>query len=449
MNLNKLFLINNNCYIVGNTLNPTGIMIHSTGANNPALKRYVGPDDGLLGINTGNNHWNRDLPDGREVCVHAFIGKLKDGTIASYQTLPWNMRGWHCGGKANDTHIGIEICEDALTDKNYFMAVYQEAVELCAYLCKLYNIKPEKPSVICHSEGRALGLASNHSDVMHWFPKFGKSMDTFRAEVAKALSQTAGTQQTAAGATVAKETPILSAPTATEEQARQWAKGKGATEQFVMLASLYWKYIVDCRKVNPVVAYCQAAKETRYGKFGGVIDASYCNPCGMKTEKGGGDTEPNAHMRFENWGFGVLAHLDHLGIYAGAPGYPLSVSTHDPRHFPYLLGKAKTVEALGGQWAPSQSYGTEIVSMMRELEGTKVTVAQPGNSAVGNDGAPDGRAVLTKEVENAIDTAVKHGVIASPDYWVNAVKDGKLEYLGQLFVNFGKPLDRLQESVGK
>ena len=95
-------------------------MVHSTGANNPNLKRYVGPDDGFLGKNLLGNHWNQPRPSGKKVCVHAFIGKLKDGSIATYQTLPWNMRGWHAGGKANDTHIGFEICEDGLKDAVYF-----------------------------------------------------------------------------------------------------------------------------------------------------------------------------------------------------------------------------------------------------------------------------------------------------------------------------------------
>lgn len=181
MNLKKLILANNNCYKSGRTIIPKGIMIHSTGANNPYLKRYVGPDDGLLGKNLYNNHWNQKKPDGREVCVHAFIGKLADGSIATYQTLPWNHRGWHAGGSANDTHIGIEICEDGLTDASYFNAVYKEAVELCVYLCKLYGLTEN--NIICHSEGYKLGIASNHADVMHWFPRHGKSMDTFRFDV--------------------------------------------------------------------------------------------------------------------------------------------------------------------------------------------------------------------------------------------------------------------------
>ena len=191
MNLKTLFLTQNNCYKAGKRHTVKGIMVHSTGANNPWLKRYVGPDDGLLGPNPNNNHWNTPTPGGRSVCVHAFIGKLKDGSIATYQTLPWDMVGWHSGsgslGSANNAnnngYIGFEICEDGLTDPVYFNQVYQEAVELCAYLCKTFNIKPEKPWLICHCEGHQLGIASNHSDVMHWFPKHGKNMDMFRAAV--------------------------------------------------------------------------------------------------------------------------------------------------------------------------------------------------------------------------------------------------------------------------
>lgn len=187
MNLHTLYLTENSCYKSGKTITPKGIMVHSTGANNPNLKRYVGPDDGLLGKNLNNNHWNRDNPDGREVCPHAFIGRINDGTIATYQTLPWDYRGWHAGGDANNTHIGFEICEDGLTDVSYFNAVYKEAVELCVYLCKLYGLSEK--NIICHSEGYKLGIASNHADVMHWFPKHGKSMDTFRADVKKLLSE--------------------------------------------------------------------------------------------------------------------------------------------------------------------------------------------------------------------------------------------------------------------
>ena len=87
MTLRQLYLTENDCYRAGKLISVKGIMIHSTGANNPNLSRYVGPDDGVLGPNKYANHWNQPKPDGRQVCVHAFIGKLADGSIATYQTL--------------------------------------------------------------------------------------------------------------------------------------------------------------------------------------------------------------------------------------------------------------------------------------------------------------------------------------------------------------------------
>ncbi len=199
MRLIKCILTANDCYKAGRTITPKGVMVHSTGANNPAVARYVQPVDTqadaaslytVLGTNRNKNDWNNP---GLDVCVHAFVGKLADGGVGSVQTLPWNHRGWHAGtgtsgGSANNTHIAFEICEDGLADAAYFGKVYQEAVELTAMLCKQYNLNPLADGVvICHSEGYQRGVASNHADVMHWFPKHGKNMDTFRQDVSKAM----------------------------------------------------------------------------------------------------------------------------------------------------------------------------------------------------------------------------------------------------------------------
>lgn len=201
MRLLRCLLTDSDCYRAGRTIEPRGVMLHSTGANNPMLRRYVQPakEDvnyaGLqneLGYNPYGNHWNRP---GVNACVHAFVGRLADGKVAVVQTLPWNRRGWHAGSgttraSANNTHIAFEICEDGLTDPNYFAEVYRAAVELTAHLCELYSLDPLEPGVVlCHSEGRRLGMASNHGDVEHWFPKFGKSMDGFRTDVAAELKE--------------------------------------------------------------------------------------------------------------------------------------------------------------------------------------------------------------------------------------------------------------------
>lgn len=158
---------------------------------------------------------------------------------------------------------------------------------------------------------------------------------------------------------------IISNTEVSAQQAKKWARSKGATDTFEELADLYWKY-ADDSGVNPAIAYVQAAKETGYGKFGGVLDESYNNPCGMKTSAGGEDYDKNAHQKFNSWDEGVQAHLDHLALYAGAEGYPRS-DTYDPRHFVTIKGKAATTNSLGGKWAPSSTYGEEVGKLYMNL----------------------------------------------------------------------------------
>ncbi len=198
-------------------------------------------------------------------------------------------------------------------------------------------------------------------------------------------------------------TPIVARPTATPDQAIEWARIKGATPQFEANAINYWSYCTAIG-INPVVAYAQYAKETGYGKFGGVIDASYCNPCGLKTTQGGSDTDPAAHQRFAHWEIGIDAHIDHLALYAGAPGYPRK-DTPDPRHFDYRCGVAPTVEQLGGKWAPSPTYGQEILRLMREIEAMPVTAdVMPIINPVGLGGC-------SPWAEEACNKAIHRGIV--------------------------------------
>lgn len=186
MNLTTNYMTRNDCYTAGRKITPSGIMVHSTATPGIMAAQWF-------------SRWNKSYSAGeidRQVCVHAF---LDDKEICQY--LPWNHRGWHAGGDANNTHIGFEICEpaghsysggatmvgyDVKKNEAYFRAIWKNAVELCAYLCKMYGLN--ETHIICHSEGHKKGIASNHGDVMHWFPKHGESMDTFRAAVKQALA---------------------------------------------------------------------------------------------------------------------------------------------------------------------------------------------------------------------------------------------------------------------
>ena len=204
-------MTNSTCYKETGRMAVKGILWHSTGANNPWLKRYVQPSDNAsdkaellakLGKNQYKNDWNHISV---EAGLNAWIGKLANGTVATVQTMPWDYRPWGCGsgrrGSCNNGWIQFEICEDALTDKSYFEAVYKEACELTAYLCKMFSLNPKDsvsfngvsvPVILCHQDSYKLGLGSNHGDVYNWFNKYGKTMDNVRNDVA-ALMTSSGT----------------------------------------------------------------------------------------------------------------------------------------------------------------------------------------------------------------------------------------------------------------
>ena len=188
MRLRRQYLTRNDCYQAGRVIVPRGVMVHSTGADNPRVSRYV-PGNELLGRNKGENHWDRPELD---KCVHAFVGRFADGEVGIVQTLPWTCRGWHCGkgrlGSANNTHISFELCEDSLDDGDYFRAVYRQGVELTAVLCRMYGLNPMADGVVIgHGEGAKRGIASSHGDPDHWFRRFDRTMDDFRRDVARQM----------------------------------------------------------------------------------------------------------------------------------------------------------------------------------------------------------------------------------------------------------------------
>ena len=115
---------------------------------------------------------------------------------------------------------------------------------------------------------------------------------------------------------------ILHHTQAKADQARLWARNNAAPLFFRNLVAVYWREAPKRGGVRADVAYAQAAKETGFGRYGGSVTPAFKNPCGLKTTNGGANGDPNAHQRFPNWTAGVRACLDHLALYAGAPGYP-------------------------------------------------------------------------------------------------------------------------------
>lgn len=157
---------------------------------------------------------------------------------------------------------------------------------------------------------------------------------------------------------------IISKPTSTYEQCKKWAEDKKASDLFMEILPILYNTAVE-NGVDPTLVVAQCAKETGYCRFGGVLDASFKNTCGLKTPSGGGDKDKNAHTKFDSWEDGVLAQVQHLALYAGKDGYPVS-NPKDPRHFADLFGKCKTVKSLSNNWAGS-GYGEDLEKMMNEI----------------------------------------------------------------------------------
>ena len=207
MILKECMLIKNACYIHNKKITngkPTGIVVHSTGANNKTLKRYVQPilsqpyyNEVIadLGKNIYSNHWNNYyVENNRSCCVHAFIGVNATGQIETYQTLPFDICCWGCasGSKGSynynpNARIQFEICEDNLNDCIYFDSAFKEAIEFCVYLCKRFEFGADK--ICSHREAYLAGYGNNHGDCDHWLKRFGKNMDWFRGQVKSQLNE--------------------------------------------------------------------------------------------------------------------------------------------------------------------------------------------------------------------------------------------------------------------
>ena len=179
----KSYTTKNQTYKLAKRLTVKGLMLHSVACPQPKAKVFIGQFD------------NASV----EKSVHGFIDA---SDFNFYQTLPFNIQAWHCGGSGNQKYIGIEMCEPAnikytgpstftSTDpakaKATIKKTYNAAVELFADLCIKYKLDPMK-DIHSHKEGHDRGEASNHGDADHLLKYAGLSMDKFRKAVKAEIS---------------------------------------------------------------------------------------------------------------------------------------------------------------------------------------------------------------------------------------------------------------------
>lgn len=183
----QAYLTNNECYKAAKKLTEfKGVMVHSTATPGVSADKF-------------SKSWNVSKPNGREVCVHAFVDNKE-----IVNTLPYNYRAWGCGsgkkGSGNSLYVQIEMCEprevyfengwEYKTDNKEVVEEYikQTVNNLVEFIADrliekgIYDVNKE--TVISHYEAYEKGIASNHSDPKGLLNLANLNMDTIRSLVA-------------------------------------------------------------------------------------------------------------------------------------------------------------------------------------------------------------------------------------------------------------------------
>ena len=371
MKIIESILTKNPCYTAGKKIAVKGLMLHSVGCPQPKASAFI-------------SSWNS--PSHNNSCVHAFI----DGNTGDiYQTLPWDHRGWHSGsgskGSANNTHIGVEMCEPScirytsganFTCSNVSQArkvaerTYWSAVELFAFLCREYGLDPLADGVIIsHREGHARGIASNHGDPEHLWTQLGLgyTMDTFRAAVREAMGTVV----------IVGHTSIVGAAEATVEQMRAYIKEKNpeVPQSVIDMIPLYLSEGA-AEGIRGDIAFAQSCLETGNFTFSGsAVTLDQNNFCGMGVTSSGmmGNSFATSQL-------GIRAQIQHLKAYANSDS--LKNTCIDPRFEYVARGSAEYVEWLGIQenpngrgWAAGAEYGDKILRILTAILGTDAEAA--------------------------------------------------------------------------
>ena len=357
MNLIQNYLTQSGCYKAGKHITVKGLMIHSVGCPQPKADVFM-------------KNWNRAETS---ACVHAIVEP--DGDV--YQLLPWDFRGWHCGGSANNTHIGVEMTEpstikyagganctetgDGENTKAHVLATYKYAVELFAFLCHQFGLDPMADGVvISHSEGCRRGIASNHGDVEHLWSKFGLTMEQFRKDIKVAMEGSLAADSL---------TAIMGKAVATADQMKAYLKKKNPSvpQSVLDMVPLYLSE-GEAEGVRGDIAFAQSCLETGNFTFSGsAVTLPQNNFCGLGVTQRG-----RVGLSFDTPQLGIRAQIQHLKAYASTD--KLRNALIDPRFRYVKRGCAPYVEWLGQKenpqgkgWAAGEKYGEKILSILKAI----------------------------------------------------------------------------------
>ncbi len=171
-------------------------------------------------------------------------------------------------------------------------------------------------------------------------------------------------------------TKILGTPQATIDRMYQFVMSKNPGSSFSReIAATFYNLGVKYG-IRGDIALCQSCIETGWFRYTGgtAVTPSDHNYCGL-----GVTTKGQKGCQFSTIAEGVAAQLQHLWAYATTAALPSGWTKVDPRFNYVSRGCAPTWEGLGGKWATSSTYGTQIISVYNDM--MSYTVANPSLKA--------------------------------------------------------------------
>lgn len=130
-------------------------------------------------------------------------------------------------------------------------------------------------------------------------------------------------------------------------------------ERVNLLAKLYVEES-KFESINHDIAFAQMCLETGFLKFGGSVQESQNNFCGL-----GAVNSNSQGDSFKTTKEGIRAHIQHLKAYSC--NKPLSKRLVDKRFRYVERGSAPTIDDLAGKWAMDRNYAKKILNLLDRL----------------------------------------------------------------------------------
>lgn len=231
-------------------------------------------------------------------------------------------------------------------------------IRLLAFLCRHYHLTPSEYTIVGHRD-------VNYDTVCPGYNLYVLLPEIRQMVTTEIKGGVAGEDDAYAAVKILGEAELR------EEQLVRYIRRKNSHPQLNCTVEELVRYYYEegeSEGVRADLALCQAIKETGCFAFGGDVQPSQNNYCGLGATGRGVRGQFFATPRR-----GVRAHIQHLMAYATTrlPKQPILDERYEVlrEKYPQFYGKVDTWVGLNGKWAvPGRHYGQDILRIFDEVK---------------------------------------------------------------------------------